>query len=87
MKKFFSAILVIAILVSILPSDAYAAETEIVKGSANLCFYDNPNQTETVSVATNGKNIWVNAEQLFVRLGYSVVYSSEKNTIMIYNTE
>lgn len=87
MKKFLTAILVIAMLVSVFPTVAYATETEIVKGSANLCFYDNPNQTETVSVATNGKNVWVNAEQLFVRLGYSVVYSSEKNTIMIYNTE
>lgn len=86
MKKFLAVILVIAMLVSVFPTVAYATETEIVKGSVNLCFYDNP-QTETVSVATNGKNVWVNAEQLFVRLGYSVVYSSEKNTIMIYNTE
>lgn len=87
MKKFLSAILVITVLVSVLPSSVYATEAEIVKGSADLCFYDNPNQTETISVATNGKNVWVNAEQLYVRLGYSVVYSSEKNTIMIYNTE
>lgn len=55
MKNFLAGILIIGMLVSVLPTVTYATETELAKGSVNLYFYDNPDQTETVSVATNGK--------------------------------
>lgn len=87
MKKLMCSIIVLCLIVSTLPIAGIASENDIELCSVKVSYEDNPGQIESIAVATNGTNVWVNAKDLYGRLGYSVEYSKQENTIIIYNAE
>lgn len=87
MKRLIAILLVVGLLVSVLSTDGFAVEESIRKMTVPVEYTDAVGNFEQLSIATDGSKVWVNANQLFNRLGFSVADSNSESGVVISNSE